>query len=143
MLIVFTGHRDRIANTDAIHAIEAAYPFAVWMHGGADGFDSQVHAIGVELGKQALPAITSERLRLFELPTANVIVTVRPAYGMYHAKSAPIIRNEAMVDKMRAGDLLVACWDGRKGGGTFATINYAKRKGVTVQVVEVKNRETN
>jgi hypothetical protein len=43
MLIVFTGHRDRTASAADIHAIEAQYPGAVWMHGGAKGFDTQAH----------------------------------------------------------------------------------------------------
>lgn len=138
MLIVFTGHRDAVTDPAILHALEAEYPHAVWMHGGADGFDSQAHNVGKLLGKVVLPPITSEKLHLFALPAADVIVMVRPAYGLYHVKSAPIIRNHAMVDKMQHGDLLVACWDGRKGGGTWDCKTYAESKGLIVQVVEVR-----
>ncbi len=78
MLIVFTGHRDRIASPADLHAIESQYPLARWMHGGAVGFDAQVHTVGEALGKQALPAFVSDQLASTTLVNANVIYTVRP-----------------------------------------------------------------
>jgi len=125
MLIVFTGHRDRLTNPESLHAIEAQYPGATWMHGGAKGFDMQVHSIGAKLSKQALPALVSDQLTSLTLVNANVIYTVRPTYGRYPWKQAPIIRNKAMVDFMRPGDLLVACYDGRSDGGTAQCVAYA------------------
>lgn len=141
MLIVFTGHRDAVTDPVILHALEAEYPGSIWMHGGAEGFDTQAHNVGKLLGKTVLPPITSEKLRLFALPTADAIVTVRPAYAMYHdaqKRMAPIIRNEAMVSRMSAGDLLVACWDGREKGGTWQCVSYARRHGKTIRVVEVR-----
>lgn len=38
-------------------------------------------------------------------------------------------RNEWMVDHC---DVLVAYWSGKESGGTFACVNYAKKKGVKV-----------
>jgi len=123
MLIVFTGHRDKLADPADLHAIEAQYPDARWMHGGAkDGFDAQVHTVGIALGKQALPPFVSEQLAGRPLVNASVIYTVRPTYGRYQPKAGPIIRNMAMVDYMRDGDLLVACYDGRVKGATAASI---------------------
>lgn len=138
MLIVFTGHRDRLASPADLHNLEALYPCARWMHGGAKGFDTQAHTVGVELGKQALPPFVSDQLPQFTLPNANVVVTVRPTCGRYHPKQAPIIRNIAMVDFMRDGDVLVACYDGRKTGGTAQCVRYAREKGRTVIVLEPK-----
>jgi hypothetical protein len=136
MLIVFTGHRDRLTNPAALQAIEAQCPGATWMHGGAKGFDAQVHGIGIELGKKALPAFASDQLAKFTLPSANVIITVFPAYARYNPKQAPILRNIAMVDFMRTGDLLVACYDGRNDGGTAQCVRYAEVKGFSAIRVE-------
>jgi hypothetical protein len=46
-----------------------------------------------------------------------------PGAWVYHE------RNRWMVDE---GDKLIAWWDGRKGGGTYQTVKYAKKKGVEV-----------
>lgn len=100
--------------------------------------DAQVHSIGVELGKQPLAGFASDQLAKFTLPSANVIITVFPAYGRYHPKQAPILRNIAMVDFMRDGDLLVACYDGRTSGGTAQCVRYARDLGRTVIVLEPK-----
>lgn len=142
MLIVFTGHRDRLAAPADIHAIEAQYPRSVWMHGGAEGFDMQVHTVGVELRKQALPPFVSDQLAGTTLVNVNAIYTIRPTYGRYHPKSAPIIRNIAMVDKMSDGDILVACYDGRAKGGTAQCVRYAREKGRTVIVLEPKQKSS-
>jgi len=138
MLIVFTGHRDKIADPADIHAIEAQYPGARWMHGGAEGFDTQVHTVGIALGKQALPSFVSDQLAGRPLVNASVIYTVRPTYGRYHPKAAPITRNMAMVDYMRDGDLLVACYDGRAKGGTAQCVRYARECGRQVVILEPK-----
>jgi hypothetical protein len=135
MLIVFTGHRDRLTNPAALQAIEAQYPGATWMHGGAKGFDAQVHGIGDAIGKAIVPPIVSDALPKLTIPD-NALVTVRPAYGRYHPKQAPLIRNKAMVDRMRTGDLLVACYDGRNEGGTAQCVRYAEAKGFSAIRVE-------
>jgi hypothetical protein len=45
-------------------------------------------------------------------------------------KLAPLKRNEEIVDR---GGLLIALWDGRRTGGTFYTVEYARRRGVEVR----------
>lgn len=50
-VVGFTGHRDRLAAESTILAIEQRFPGAVWVHGGAGGFDTQVNAIAKMLGK--------------------------------------------------------------------------------------------
>jgi predicted Rossmann fold nucleotide-binding protein DprA/Smf involved in DNA uptake len=138
MLIVFTGHRDRLADPADIHAIEAQYPRAAWMHGGAVGFDTQVHQVALSLKKKALQPIDSDELaRSTRLLLLNIIYTVRPTYGRYPPRQAPIIRNIAMVDKMVDGDLLFACYDGRAKGGTAQCVRYAREKGKQVVILKV------
>lgn len=45
---------------------------------------------------------------------------------------APLIRNQAIVDRV---DRMVACYDGRKKGGTLFTINYAHKVHKPVEYV--------
>lgn len=120
MLIVFTGHRNRLASPADLHAVEAQHPGATWMHGGAVGFDAQVHIIALELGKSVAD---------------GTLVVVRPEYGKYHPSVAPLRRNEVMVDQ---ADIVYACFDGRQRCGTYATINYARRKGKQVVILKPK-----
>ncbi len=110
MIISFTGHRDRLANHAALLTIEAEYPGATWVHGGAIGFDTQVHGKAIFLGKSE---------------AAGTLIVIKPDYEKYSAKVAPIMRNFKIVDR---GDILYALWDGRKVGGTYRTVQYAKEK---------------
>lgn len=104
MNIAFTGHRDKTAPPADLEMIYAQYPNATWIHGGAMGFDSQVSLFAA---------------------THNIPqIMIRPDYGA-HSKSAPLVRNRQIVDQ---GDLLVACYDGRKSGGTFYTVRYAQKR---------------
>ena len=45
------------------------------------------------------------------------------------------LRNRWLVDR---ASLLLAFWDGQPRSGTGATVAYARRRGVAVQVVEVE-----
>lgn len=125
MIIAFTGHRDRLCNDADLLAIEAQYPGATWVHGGAVGFDAQVHRVAQALGK-------SEKV--------GTIIVVRPDYHRHVPKVAPLRRNEYIVDRAA---VLYACYDGRKRGGTLYTINYAKRMGVSVVVLQPVAEEVN
>ncbi len=44
-------------------------------------------------------------------------------------------RNRYMVDN---SDIVIAVWDGRSGSGTGATVNYAKKQGKKVIIIEIK-----
>jgi len=106
--VIFTGHRDRVIDLIHLETIAALYEGATWVHGGASGFDTQVDQFAKTKG--------------------IAVEVVRPDYtdpGISY-KLAPILRNKVMVDM---GPVLVALWDGRKTGGTWATIEYARRKG--------------
>lgn len=120
MIITFTGHRDRIASVSTLYAIEEQYPGATWVHGGAKGFDTQVHRVALDLGKSTRDGT------LFVVP---------PDYARYRPEVAPLRRNEEMVDR---ADLVIACFDGRQRGGTYATINYARRKGKQVKIIDAR-----
>lgn len=119
MKIAFTGHRNRFASQEDLQAILDRYPGAVWVHGGAVGFDSQVE-------------------RFAQVHGVKTIV-IRPDYGAYGpavaSYMAPLTRNQQIVDQ---SDMLVALWDGRKRGGTFFTINYAKSKNLPVELLSPK-----
>lgn len=56
---------------------------------------------------------------------------IRPNYKKY-ARAAPIVRNKAIVE---VADFVLAFWDG-KSKGTESVINYAKKAGKEVIVVE-------
>jgi hypothetical protein len=101
-VILFSGHRNKVADPEALLNVLAEHPKAVWLHGGAMGFDTQVADFAVQQG--------------------IVAITVAPDYKRY-GKQAPLIRNCFMV---RVADAAVFCYDGRRKGGTFYTINRAR-----------------
>lgn len=111
--ISFTGHRDKFCADGELDRIAKRYPGGVWVHGGAAGFDGQVQYF-------------AERNRI---PT----LVIRPDYEKYKGKQAPIMRNQEIVD---LGNILVACYDGRKTGGTFFTVNYARKVGKHIEYVK-------
>ena len=95
MLILFTGHRDRIADIKNLDEILEKYPHSVWLHGGASGFDTQVN----------------------DFAKSHNITTkiVKPDYDRF-GKPAPLIRDREMV---KMCTMVVALYDGRMNGGTF------------------------
>lgn len=107
MIIGFTGHRDKLCNNDSLFRIEERYPGATWVHGGAFGFDSQVNDVALALGKVL----------------GDTLIVIRPDYKRYASKVAPLVRNTTIVDM---SDLMVACFDGRRKGGTHHCVGYAK-----------------
>jgi len=112
-IITFTGHRDVVPNPEQLDEISRMYPDALWIQGGAEGVDSIVE-------------IYCETYHIRHL-------TIRPDYRRYGGKAAPIARNREMVD---ACDLVIAFWDGRKHGGTWFTIEYAREQGKEVKLYE-------
>jgi hypothetical protein len=111
--IAFTGHRDSVTVESELDAIRAlSHSGTVWVHGGASGFDRQVACYAARYNIQC--------------------ECIRPDYNRYQPKIAPLIRNRQIVD---GADLLVACYDGRRGGGTAYTIKYAQGKSIPVKLV--------
>lgn len=44
------------------------------------------------------------------------------------------VRNRYMVDE---SDIVIAVWNGQKKGGTFYTINYAKKQNKTIHIIHI------
>jgi hypothetical protein len=109
MIVAFTGHRDS-GTTKA--CFDALSKDALWVHGGAEGFDSQVERYA----------------QMYGIRTK----VIRPDYEQF-GKKAPLIRNAAIIV---SADLLVACYDGRTYGGTFYTINLAKEVKIPIEYVK-------
>ncbi len=100
----FTGHRDCKTREASLDQIRDTFPGAIWIHGGAQGFDTQVEEYAQKNGIKT--------------------IVIRPDYKKYMSWQAPLIRNEKIVIR---SDILVACYDGiRKTGGTEYTISYAR-----------------
>lgn len=116
MIIGFTGHRNKLCSEQSLLRIEERFPGATWIHGGAEGFDTQVHEVGLKLGKVL----------------DDTLIVIRPDYKQYSYHVAPLIRNQAIVDR---ADRMFACYDGRKKGGTLFTINYAHKVHKPVEYV--------
>jgi hypothetical protein len=107
MIIAFTGHRNARVEPESIAQVLKKYPGATVVHGGAEGFDTAVDFVAREMG--------------------IVPVVILPDYSLGNA--APLIRDREIV---RRADLLIAWYDGRRKGGTFYTVNQAKKKGVPI-----------
>lgn len=113
MYIGFTGHRDKRTAVAELDRIRLQYPNAIWVHGGAIGFDTQV-------------ANYAKDHKIEQ-------VVIRPRYTEYPPKLAPLARNKAI---LALSSLLVACYDGRKRGGTRYTVDLAIRKKIPVIYLE-------
>lgn len=112
MNVGFTGHRDRKFDEAALRKIvETPHPDVVWIHGGAQGFDSLVEEVAASLGIKT--------------------TIIRPDYAKY-GRGAPLVRDREIVDQ---ADFMIAGYDGRTHGGTYYTIQYAKRQ--KKQVIEI------
>lgn len=109
MIIAFTGHRDSGTTKMCFDSISKD---ALWVHGGAVGFDSQVEKYAKTYGIKTK--------------------VIRPNYDQF-GKRAPLIRN---ADIIADADLLVACYDGRTYGGTLYTINLAKKANIKIEYVK-------
>lgn len=98
MIIGFTGHRNKEVDERVLEAIVRRWPDAEnWVQGGAEGFDTQVRLFAESEG---IPCLT--------LPG-------RP--GHYFERDRRIVLST---------DILIACYDGRKTGGTYYTQLFAR-----------------
>jgi hypothetical protein len=111
MIIAFTGHRDKNADPADLASIAAQHPGATWIHGGADGFDTQVQTYA----------------EAYNIPQEIHL----PDYKTYKRR-APLIRNEAMMAK---ADMVVALYDGRPKGGTTQAIRCAYTLGKLIYFI--------
>ena len=107
VVIGFTGHRNRWCDPARLHALAQEFPGSHWVHGDAEGFDTQVRYFLSVHGPRY--GLTSDRLR--------------PDYDRYPPKIAPLVRDQEIVARAH---FMVACWDGRLTGGTYETRKYAE-----------------
>lgn len=106
--VVFTGHRDRWLHSQDLYWVHKEFPDTIWVHGDAIGFDTQVKGFALAHGIPHEPHA--------------------PNYAL-HGKIAPLVRNVEMLD---LPDVIgcVACYDGRRYGGTFFTVTRSRGKGI-------------
>ena len=77
---------------------------------------------------QAVLWSKAARLRYFSiLERADKVIVLSEEYTSFCMQR----RNEYMVDK---SDLVLAFWNGEESGGTWQTINYAKRKHKSIKI---------
>jgi len=103
MIVMFTGHRDKTVSSAELEKVISELAPDSCIHGGARGFDTTAELCAAKLG----------------IPT----VKYAPDYKKY-GRPAPLVRNREMVEKCNA---IIAYYDGRKSGGTFYTIEYARK----------------
>lgn len=95
--------------------IDALWEGTIVIHGGAHGVDQAAAGLAVRRG-------------LFDAR-----VPVGPQHYKRHGKKAPILRDRAMLDLLRPGDLVIAAqYAGSRG--TQYTVDEARRRGIEVEV---------
>lgn len=116
--------------------IESGYTY--FISGGAIGVDMDfaeavlqakkqhkdiVLEIAVPCRNQDMKWSRDDKKRYAEiLNSADIVIVLSKSYTLFCMQK----RNEYMVNK---SDLVLALWNGEENGGTWNTINYAKRKG--------------
>lgn len=56
-------------------------------------------------------------------------------FARAHGITAQAKSNDQIIED---ADILVACYDGRKGGGTFHTVNKADKAGIAIHYLEAR-----
>ena len=124
MIIGITGHRDKKADWWDIkdflefHAKEEKLTV---IHGGAIGFDTQVHRVIKRLKSKKFGYDIKE-------------ITLEPDYSKGNPKVAPLKRNDEIVKQC---DIVLALYDGRPRGGTAYTIKKTEGSGKKVYYLTI------
>jgi hypothetical protein len=107
MKIGFSGHRDKSVDQKWLDWVRRRFNrVELWIHGGANGFDSQVERFAKQRG----------------IKTTIYL----PQYDLYPPKTAPLTRNRQIVTE---ANVMIIAWDGRHYGGTFYTMKYCAEIG--------------
>lgn len=126
--IGITGHRDRQANWYDIKELLEFWSkekkSLTVIHGGAKGFDTQVSRVIRRLNSAYGHKIKE--------------VIIRPDYkNCTNYRVAPLKRNEKIVNQ---SSVVVALYDGRDKGGTYYTVNYAKKLGRNIHYLNPEEK---
>ena len=159
---MITGHRDVRGDTahhvrhllrEVLRSLLARYPEGlVAVSGMAVGADMEFVDAALSLDIPIVAAIPvadqdsvwpwSARLRYADqLRKASLVVNVweDPQYAEQSYVAAMHARNRWMLDHVAHGDgVIVAVWDGRRRGGTWAAVDGALKRGRKVLVVDPK-----
>ena len=145
-----TGHRE--ISADKLAYVEAELRKAVltavddgytrFINGGAAGADLLFAAIVAELKEQghplfleaALPYLGRKRSRDQSFQKMLAACDKVKAFSERYSRGCYFVRNRYMVDK---SSRVIAIYDGRDSGGTVYTMQYARAKGKTVQVIKI------
>ncbi len=148
-VVAITGNRriakaDREAVRNEIRRLVADPDVGTILFGGAVGADTEALAAARALrsgGRPALVVVVPDTLDAQPRAARQVAASadsivelgspIRPGdrWGAYHR------RNRWMVDRATR---LIAFWNGRTRSGTGATVAYARRVGVPVEIVDVE-----
>ena len=156
-VVAFTGHRPpRLGGYGSLNPVRAAVmkrlgailvergfgPFAGEAYCGmAQGFDQWAAEVCLDRQIPFIAAVPFQGYEKLWPPAAQAWVRYlcgRAARVHYVSQGGQVrdrrgaalacdARNRWMVDR---ADLLISCWDGEPGGGTWNTLQYAKAKGL-------------
>jgi len=147
--VAVTGNRgvtaaDRRTIRRALRELLAASDVETIYFGGALGADTAALLAALALrrgGRPRLVVVVPDTLEAQPRETreasrrADELVELRRPIVASDRWRAYHLRNRWLVDR---ASLLLAFWDGQPRSGTGATVAYARRRGVAVQVVEVE-----
>ena len=145
-----TGHRkipaDKLAyvETELRGAVMAAVNdgYTRFINGGAAGTDLIFAAIVAELKEQgqplslevALPYSGRKKSKDQGFQKTLAACDKVRAFSERYSRGCYFVRNRYLVDE---SSRVIAVYDGRDSGGTVYTMQYARSKGKTVQVIKI------
>jgi len=151
--VAWTGHRDLADPLMAGLLIEAEcerltreHPRPICITGGALGTDTLVAEYCLAAGLQYtiyLPFPPSVHTQHWSEPNRRHLQTLMEGavyvgwLGAEYDVALYLRRDEWMV---RDADLVIALWSGRRSGGTYHTLSYARRCGVPVRTLRVEEK---
>lgn len=152
MIVAFTGHRPERLGDDAAGAWIAVKEFMLAerpervISGMAQGVDTFAFDIAVEMGIPVVAAVPwtghgigwsqaqlDEYLKRLERATEVVVTSDTQEYRPW----VYAVRDRWMVDN---SGLLAAVWDGVRGGGTWQTMEYSRRRGREPRLLKWRSR---
>lgn len=141
ILLAGSGHRvihnQKLMDDKLLATWNEVQPSA-WIQGMADGFDLQSALLAIREGIpviSAMPWLTHYTTTKFPKTYTFVLDHSEEVFPVseeeeYVGPWLYFARNEWMIDE---ADRIVAWWDGRKSGGTYGAIKYAKETGKPVR----------